>query len=182
MKKAFTLLEILIVVIIISLMIWALGYFMPNKENKQIKFGKISSINIYTEIENSLQNFRKNKTLNSWWVIYNVDKIQIEVNSGSAYILVKFTNTITIKEQYLTKINEEEQKYNIKINSWRHMKASNTNLRDIQFEWTWAIINSCIEENTNCIPISKIIFNKAAQTIQQKFCLDFSWSTCNEWE
>jgi hypothetical protein len=37
-------------------------------------------------------------------------------------------------------------------------------------------IYSCIdyEELNTCVPISKIIFNHAAQTLQQNFCLDFS--------
>jgi hypothetical protein len=62
------------------------------------------------------------------------------------------------------------------------MNSVDNNFKNIKFEWSWWIINSCIKEDINCIPISKIIFNHAAQILQQKFCLDFSWSTCNEWE
>lgn len=198
MKKAYTLLEILIVVIIIALMIWVFGFFMPDRDEKQIKFGKESSNYIYSTIIDWLNTIKKNKSTTYNWKSEYLDQILIIFHPQQSardnkieitYSLEnwnKFSN-IPLKDWGIinnTEINNSD-KYRIQMLTWYRISINNNwELSIPENDYEDMVLNSCIDiwdENT-CIPISKIIFNQAAQTIQQKFCLDFSWSVCNEWE
>jgi len=212
MKKAYTLLEILIVVIIIALMIWIFGFFIPDRDQEQIKYGKECSNYIYNTILNKTNNFKKNKSIT--WQNY-IKKININIYSAVpwweyigdeeqithiySYIKetinnnnIKQTNLISTGGKCLNNITNNN-KYNIKlwekwiIICWEKNKilylSENESCENIIYEKWEVKISSCnIYWNSNCIPISKIIFNQASQKIEQKFCLDFNWSVCNEWE
>lgn len=190
-QKAYTLIEIIIVVIILALMMSAFKSFIPNRDNKQRKFWKECSQYIYQEIQNEIFDLKKNKSKNLNWTIYqalaknivrtqNNNTIKIETKYKEAEI----TSLFLVKDgicnaEYLNNI----ENYLIQITTSWHNTISQW--------WAFSIandnyfqINSCINiwNQSTCIANSKIKFNKAAQTIEQKLCLDFSWSTCNQWE
>ncbi len=191
-QKAYTLIEIIIVVIILSLIMSAFKSFIPNRDNKQSKFGKECSQYIYQEIQNEISNLKKNKSENLSWTLYQPlfksirrttlnNTIEISTNynesQNTTWFFVKDSicksKDINNIENYLIQVGTSW--WYITINQWWNFDIQN---------YDYFQIISCIDtwNQSTCIANSKIIFNKAAQTIEQKFCLDFSWSTCNQWE
>lgn len=182
-NKAYTLLEILIVVSIITVMIWMFWYFTPNKNDKQIDFWKTSSKNIYNKISKSHLNIIRNHTeiFWSWKDIEDIDMTTILFTWIDNQILIISEQYNDSKSYEITKeFTYKNDKY-INITTWEQNKIKIDNNNSINYNNT-TTTKVCELAITNCIPISKIIFNKAAQTISQKFCLDFSWSICNKWE
>lgn len=190
--KAYTLLELIIVIIILTLLIWAFKWFMQNKNNKQIYFWKQCSQYIYQEIVTEINNLKRNKIENISGTDYSQIKKYIDINTNTININKTMTNILT-NEEYETQrsiISENEclnkdikntNNYLITINQSGNLmftpQGIHINDNNI-FE-----INICIDTGNKdtCIPSSQIIFNQVAQTIDQKLCINFSWDTCNEW-
>lgn len=200
MKKAYTLLEILIVVIILALMIGVFWFYLPNRWDEQIKHGKECSSYIYNEIKNKVNNIKTNKWVNipgwRWWTLcYTKELILSTLNDWNIEISISCDKAgLPLIEEYLTtsqlKCNtdiDNKNKYFIKTTStwWAIVLNNNLKILDL-FNKTNSDLttNVCTDpsESNSCIPISKIIFNQASKKLEQKLCLDFTWSTCNEWE
>ncbi len=196
MKKAYTLLEILIVVIILALMIGVFWFYLPNRDDEQIKYWKECSNYLYQIIQSEINYQEKNKSeIISWVLYYPRLKIINFIKTNNAY-----DNTIQIKSFFYDYIwfiektplkwwipeNNTSEKYIISID-WEFSFMNSITINEDKFKSqnriNETILLSCLSHDQNtCTPISKIIFNDAAQIITQKFCLDFSWSTCNQWE
>lgn len=194
MKKAYTLLEIIIVIVILTLFIGAFQYFSPNKDKAQKEFWTQCTNYIYQEIETEINNLKKNKTEYWSWIIYSPISKIIERKhlNNTLSIITKYNNQWTIEQQEKYYTKDSICNYDKIINIKQYLiQITNEWGVEIDQSWdftiqndSWFQIDSCIntwDQNT-CIPISKILFNKAWQTINQKFCLDFSWSICNTWQ
>lgn len=187
MKKWFTLVEILMVMWIIALLIWAISFFMPNNGDKKIKFGKECSNYIYQEIVNELNSVQKNKTINSWWIIYN--HISSDIMGDKQKLNLEIESNYWDQKVYKELINWKwicssdyiwnQNNYLIKTTKWFLIQINKDNIYVQDNEW---ILTVCDIDWKNCIEISKITFNQATWKLEQKNCLMFSWSDCNEWE
>ncbi|HRX63717.1 MAG TPA: type II secretion system protein [Candidatus Absconditabacterales bacterium] len=194
MKKAYTLLEILLVVIIISLIGGTFGFFLPNREDAQIKYGKECSEYVYNTIQKEFQNVKKNKGERlSGNIYYPNEKVFKSIQSShgggatenASFIVTHFSNTGETKREILLSGGictlQKSNKYDINLIGGVEISMKQEGFKN-QLLINELQILSCEKNGETCIPISKLIFNEAAQTIQQKFCLDFSGSVCNEWE
>lgn len=192
MKKAYTLLEILIVVIILALMIWVFGFYLPNRSDEQVKFGKECSNYINNEINNSYK-----EIIQGHWEVFSW-----ELNRIFKFALTSYWTTIQLRKFYE---NNENISKNLKYQNNKYICKSTTgepeywdypwyiitknNWNNYDHRWyrdgspyiNRIIINSC-DQSWSCIPISEIFYNQVLQEVEQKFCLDFTWETCNEWE
>lgn len=190
--KAYTLLEMIIVIIILTLLIWAFSSFMPSKNNKQIEFWETCSQYIYQEIVTEINDLKRNKIENIDWVEYSQNLKELNIDINKININKKMINN-------LTKADYEAQKIIITWNQCLSDNIKNTNNYLIKIDQAETLIfsaqdiyisnnnmfeiSTCIDtwNNNTCIPSSQIIFNQATQTIDQNLCINFSWDTCNEW-
>jgi len=152
---------------------------MPDRDQEQIKYWKESSSKIYNVIESELIKFQRNFTSRSWdqVSIINNTRISNRPENQDLQLIRTYYNEWNNKQEYI-KLNHK--KYKIKLNnSTISISMENKEIRIQKIN-----VFSCIDISNieTCIPISKIAFNQAAQKLEQKFCLDFTWSTCNEWE
>ena len=180
-KKAFTLLEILIVVVIASLMLWAFGYFMPNNNQKeeQIKFGEMAAAEILNELKSIQLDIIRKTTKQFWSELKTIENIKIYANKSPAAVLkidisygkdygvieknLKYKDTNYINTIVWFKTIE---KHRIEIDS-----NNQFNLNNISFFET----QSCDINWKDCIPIAKTYFDMAAQTISQYFCSEIEY-------
>jgi uncharacterized protein YxeA len=66
MKKAFTLIEIIVIVGILAILLWTSSFLRNRNEDEKIKYWKECSNYIFQEVLNQDNNIKKNKTINSW--------------------------------------------------------------------------------------------------------------------
>jgi prepilin-type N-terminal cleavage/methylation domain-containing protein len=191
-KKGYTLLEMIIVMIILTLLIWAFRSFAPNKNNKQVEFWNSCSQYIYQEITSEINSLNKDKIEIINWTGYYQSWKQIDISINEIKIIKKMTEIE----------NNNEIEFTNMIISWNNClddNIKNTNNYLIKVDNAWYItytpkniiisgnntfkISSCIDiwDHNTCIPTLQLIFNQAAQTINQKSCINFSWDDCNEW-
>lgn len=190
--KAYTLLELIIVIIILTLLIWAFRWFMPNKNNKQIDFWKQCSQYIYQEIISDINSFKRNEIETISWTQYSQLSKQVDIDTHEIKIIRNMIDIENNNEEQIAKmivswnncldqniINKNNYLIKINTNGSITYLSDNIQISDNNiFE-----ISSCIDtgDNNTCIPSSQIKFNQAAQTIEQKTCTTFSWNTCTEW-
>ena len=185
-NKAFTLLEMLIVVVIWALMIWAFGYFMPNSNNQkeQIKFWIEAATDIYNHIKTSHNKIIRNHTEQFWSDIETIQYITINTTTNIA-TWIKIVETYNKNEAYQIEINLEHKnkKYKNTINKLGTKSIIIYNY-DTFNENRTIETRACDVNLKNCIPTSQIEFNNAAQTILQKFCLELTptQEKCLLWE
>ncbi len=177
--KAFTLLEILIVTVIAALMIWAFGYFMPNSNNEEklIKFWIEAATDIFNNIKTSHLNLIRNKTEN-----FSGHKTTIQMIN----IFFKEDWLIEINELYYPKTYSTSKEYIYNNNEYIILGSTKQISIPITKD-SVTIINISNKNNPKIYKqISQIHFNKAAQTITQKFCLvrdtEKDEHNCKIWE
>ena len=180
--KAFSLLEMVMVIIIIGVLIASISYFKPNNnpENEQKKRWENAAIELFNIIKSAQLEIINNNTQKIWNDILTIKKITIksEENPWNELSINKQydeNNTIYLKYKYTN------GKYINKIlwfsNSWNYVTISNNN--SFSNDWNFQIQTCNMETEWFCMTISEIYFNKAAQTITQRLCNKLEY---NEWK
>lgn len=184
-NKAFTLIELLIVIIILTILMWTIWFFLPDKVDKKIKFGKECSNYIFQEILNEKNNIEKNKIINSWWIVYPHTLSNISTNKENLSLKIEsiYWNKILDREIInwnwicLSKSISNQNSYIIKSDTI----SININAKSV-FQDNQLILNVCDKNKENCLSMSHIEYNKAIWKFEKKTCLVFSWWNCIEWE
>jgi len=180
--RAFTLLEMIMVIIIIGVLIASLAYFKPNSDpiKEQQKFGNIAATKLFDEIKSTQLEIIRNNSILFWTEKLALQNITFKTEN-------KIANVLKLNKQYRKDHVEhlefwyKDKNYINKVIwlNWdkNYITINNTN----SFNNNWIIeTQSCdIKTEKICIPISKIYFNKAAQTITQYFCKEVEYS---KWE
>jgi len=199
--KAYTLIEIMVVVIIITIFIWMFRWFSSNKNNKQIEFGEKCSQYIYQEIISEINDLKRNKIENISWTNYSQVWKKININSHTINFIKTMKKNSNNKDNKILTTTKTIISWYTCLNS--NIKNPNNYLTVINNTWDITFtpnniyisgnntfeINTCViiwnkedkGDTMTCTQDSQIIFNQAAQTIDQKICINFSWNICNEW-
>ncbi len=181
MKKAFTLLELLIVVMIITMILWSLVFLFPKNTNKQAEFGKECSTYIYHEIQTEINNLNRNKVqIISGTKHYPISKT-IKFGTWTNEITIQsifdntwsFSNTLTSTTWTCQNkdINNIDQ-YFIQITTWWSVFMDNhwTTQISNQSNQNYFELNACtVADSNNCISTSKLIFHQTSQKVEQVF-------------
>ncbi len=186
MKKAFTLIELIIVIGILAVILWTSYIFRGNNENDKIKYWKECSIYIFQEILNQDNNIKKNKTINSWDKALLMPGVAIKPKGNISWLYMLSENLennktlinsdwsctadhIQNKNEYI--IRNKDNDFSINIEKDNNFAAGTI---EVCNPWGW-----------NCIEISKIEYNKASNKFDLYFCARYFKSTipdCQEWE
>jgi prepilin-type N-terminal cleavage/methylation domain-containing protein len=186
-KKAFTLLEMIVVIIILAFMIWIFGYFTVNNSNEkeQKDFWTNAAKDIYNHIKTSNNKIIRNYTNIFSWETKPIQSIIISAEALDKADILNITEVYDSVSWYniSLELKYSDHKYINKIkNLWTWSSAIIINKNNI-FKDNYAIeTQSCTKSDNVCLPISQINFNKAASTTNQKFCAEFSWSICKQWK
>ena len=187
MKKAFTLIELIIVVWIIVILIWSISFFKQKDEDKKIKFWKECSNYIFKEIINEKNNFEKNTTINSGLKVlsYLSSTITKDKENESLIINSYYENELLISKELinsdwfcLTEYVSNGNDYTIKPHEefWINIQKDNIHSNNKE------ILSVCTTEGNDCLEISKMYYNKANNKFEQQFCSSFIWENCIEWQ
>ena len=184
MRKWFTLIELIIVTTIISILILSISFLKQKSEDKKIKFGKECSIYILKEITNKKNQIDKNKVINlnsdilshisskvvqekQWLLIYssyeNNNSLLKPLTNDKWFCLAEH---ISNRNNYTIKAKED-----FWINIEKNLVHINNN----------EILSVCDADLKECIEISEIIYNKAKNKFEYKFCSSFNSEICNKW-
>lgn len=184
MKKAFTLIEIIVIVWILAILLSTTSFLWSKNESEKIRYWKECSNYIFQEIINEHNNIEKNKIIN----FSTIGWVKIEKEEANGYWLVvnifneswvsisnkKLINTnwsctaehISNKKNYIINTDKE-----FLIGIWKNDNFANE------------IIKVCENWEPNCIEISKINYHKTINKFKLKFCIltNEDWN-CKQWE
>lgn len=188
MKKGYTLIEIIFVIIIITIVIWSIWIFVP-QENQQKQFWINCSNYIYTQIiENKNKITHNNYYIISWiqykWTSYGIKRAEWLIKQKNEYEWIGSGIENTLIQSWICNTNIQNQNNYYMFFSWDEWGLILfTDYLEIEWPNNYIDFFSCNEYNifSTCIPVSRIIFWKWTYNITQKICKNFTWQICNEW-
>jgi hypothetical protein len=189
MKKAFTLIEIIVIVGILAILLWTSSFLRNRNEDEKIKYWKECSNYIFQEVLNQDNNIKKNKTINSWDEILLITWIQIKKENKDSYLVSMNTfnekselnsqNTL-INNKWSCTADHISNKNNYIINTDDDFMIRIQKNNNFAYKTT---ISVCDFGWNNCIEISKIEYNQASNKFDLKSCslINNEW-LCEEWK
>lgn len=192
MKKAFTLMELIIVIGILAVILWISYIFRGNSESEKIKYWKECSKHIFQEVLNQNNNIKKNKIINSWDETILIKEIKIQPKSDGSW----YHNWL-----YMTIINEKWEISEIKtlinddwtcaadyiLNKNKYKIETSNFLDNDELDNDEVKLQVCSPWGWNCSEITKIKYNKASNKFDLYFCalVNENYNTkwkCDKWE
>lgn len=210
MKKAFTLMELLIVVIIISLLIWAIGKMFSYKQVNTLKYDTCV-LHVKWKLDNFFQNAILQKAVYTGWewkkvnaYVVKFDKDNQEINFIYSWTNVK--EIIKLSWTWFDKINDCFAPWYYTKLSWENLKviikpwlqvdnSSDGDAWIILYTWssfsnkasnwaTWWVSFYYCEgswSSLKCFEEDKIIIDTKVNTIKSYFCKKKRENPCISW-
>lgn len=161
-----------------TIIIWTVWLFLPNKKDQKISYTKDCWTYIYQELSKTLNYIKKNKIIKSGDKIYehtqtNItwDKYNLNIISNYSWII---KNEKLISSWFCKTANKNKSFYI----SWNNILISiKTEIEHNEF-----IFSTCDTNTNSCINSIKINLNKSTQSVSKEICQKFSWWTCEKWQ